>query len=60
MKIKAEDFLTPLFCFYLVTSVHVVAETPSVNSFIRLFRLATIPFLLFTIVALLPRQTMQK
>lgn len=60
MKIQASNLLIPLFCFYILSSVHVISELDSVNTLLRVFRLLTIPFLLLTIVVLLPRQPLSK
>jgi hypothetical protein len=60
MKIKFSNCLTWLLGLYLVTSVHVVVEMPIVYSILRVFRLASIPFLMFTVISLLPQQPLKK
>jgi hypothetical protein len=60
MKIKLSNCLTWLLGIYLLTSVHVIAEIPTVNSVMRVFRLASIPFLMFAVINLLPQQPLNK
>ncbi|NEP18057.1 MAG: O-antigen ligase family protein [Leptolyngbya sp. SIO4C1] len=60
MKIKAVNLLIPLAGLYLVTSVHALESMNSVNALMRVFRLATIPFLAFIVLTLLPRQSTSK
>lgn len=60
MKIKATNFVLPIYGFYLITSVYAVSVIPVVHGFVRIFRFITLPILFFTVLVLLPRQLSSK
>ena len=60
MKLKISNLLIALIVINMISSIHVLADLSPFNTIIRLFRLATIPLLIASIVVLLPRQPLAK
>ena len=53
MKVNASKIIIPLLCFYLVMGIHLLDS--SLESILRVFRLMTVPVLIFIILALAPK-----
>lgn len=60
MKIRVSTILILLVSIFLVTSIYAIEKYNTVYAFMRLFRLACVPFFLFSIAFLLPKQSNRK
>jgi hypothetical protein len=55
MKLRVSQVILPIFSLYLVTGLFFFASNPLVNSFIRIFRVLTVPILVFTFLVMLAK-----